>query len=140
MTSTFPHLPSDFYDHSEPLQRVRQAAFSRQVSPDAVLAVILCRVAASLPPGIVLPVRGTLDFISALIGDSGTGKSRAMTTATDLLPDIGTDYDGVPIGSGEGIASVYVGKVDDSGTNPPLRTASLFYVDEGSQLLTLSRR
>lgn len=138
--TTFPHLPSDFYEYSESLRRVRQAAFSRQVSPDSVLAVVLCRVSASLPPGIVLPEKGTLDFIAALVGESGTGKSKATGVATDLLPDIGTDYDGVPIGSGEGIAGAYVGKVDDSGTNPPLRTSALFYVDEGSQLLTVSKR
>ena len=138
--TTFPHLPSDFYEYSESLRRVRQAAFARQVSPDSVLAVVLCRVAASLPPGIVLPDGGTLDFIAALVGESGTGKSKSMDVAKDLLPDIGTDYDGVPIGSGEGIASAYVGKVDDSGTNPPLRTSALFYVDEGSQLLTVSKR
>lgn len=140
MTSTFPHLPSDFYDYSEPLRRVRQAAFSRQVSPDAVLAVTLSRVAASLPPGIALPDSGSLNFVAALVGAPGTGKTKAMRCATDLLPDIGTINDGSPIGSGEGIAAAYVGKADESGTNPLHNTSALFYVDEGSRLLTLGKR
>jgi hypothetical protein len=135
-----PHLPGDFYTSTPALLAVRQAAFARQVSPDAVLAVVLCRVAASLPPGIVLPEGGTLDFVAALIGAPGSGKSKAMRAATDLLPNIGTTYDGVNIGSGEGIASAYVGKVDDSGTNPLHNTSALFYVDEGEQLLTVGRR
>jgi hypothetical protein len=140
MTSTLPHLPSDFYDYSEPFRRVRQAAFSRQVSPDAVLAVTLCRVAASLPPGIALPENGSLNFVAALVGAPGTGKTKAMRCATDLLPDIGTRNDGLPIGSGEGIASAYVGKADESGTNPMVNTSALFHVDEGSRLMTLGKR
>jgi len=140
VNAVFPHLPSDFYTSTNALLRIRQAAYARQVSPDAVLAVILCRIAASLPPGIVLPNGGTLDFVTALVGSPGTGKSKAMKAATDLLPDVGTRHDGVPIGSGEGIATAYVGKVDDTGTNPLLNASALFYVDEGEQLLTVGRR
>jgi len=140
VNAVFPHLPSAFYTSSDVLIRVRKAAYARQVSPDAVLAVILCRVAASLPPGIVLSNGGTLDFVAALVGSPGTGKSKAMKAATDLLPDVGTTYDGVPIGSGEGIATAYVGKVDDTGTNPLRNSSALFYVDEGEQLLKVGRR
>jgi len=140
VNAVFPHLPSAFYTSSDVLIRVRKAAYARQVSPDAVLAVILCRVAASLPPGIVLTNGGTLDFVAALVGSPGTGKSKAMKAATDLLPDIGTTFDGVPIGSGEGIATAYVGKPDATGTNPLHNASALFYVDEGEQLLTVGRR
>lgn len=138
--NTFPHLPTAFYDRSDAFRRIRRAAFARQVSPDAVLAVTLCRVAAALPPGIVLPDGGTLDFVAALVGAPGSGKSKAMKAATELLPDIGTKYDGFPPGSGEGIAAAYVGKVDDSGVNPIQNTSALFYADEGETLLTVGRR
>ena len=140
MNAPVPHLPGDFYTSSPALVAVRQAAFARQVSPDSVLAVVLCRVATSLPPGIVLPDGGTLDFVAALVGAPGSGKSKAMKAAADLLPEVGTKNDGVPIGSGEGIAAAYVGKVDDTGTNPLHNTSALFYVDEGEQLLKVGKR
>ena len=140
MNAPVPHLPGEFYASTPALNAVRQAAFARQVSPDAVLAVVLCRVAASLPPGIVLPDGGTLDFVAAVIGSPGTGKSKAMRAGRDLLPDIGTKNDGLPVPTGEGIAAAYVGKVDEDGTNPIVNTSALFYVDEGEQLLTVGRR
>jgi hypothetical protein len=67
-----PHLPASFYERSELLRKVRDAGFARITSPDAVLASLLCRVSASLSPGISIP-NGSLNYVVALIGESGTG-------------------------------------------------------------------
>lgn len=139
---TCPYLPLSFYDRSDALRRIRKAAFARMIAPDALLAVCLCRVAASVPPGITLPppLGGTVDYVAAIIGAPGTGKSLTFDAASDLIPDIGTVLDGVPIGSGEGIAAAYVGKPDETNRNPIVNTSALFYVDEGESLLTVARR
>lgn len=136
----FPHLPASFWQQSEQLTRIQQAAHARQVAPEAVLAVVLCRVAAATPPGRRLPNDGTLDFVAALVGESGTGKSVARGAARKLLPNIGTTADDWPIGSGEGIAQAYVGKPDDNGDQPIVNSSVLFWVDEGQQLLNVARR
>ena len=110
----YPRLPGSFYDESDILRKVQQAGFARITSPDAVLACLLCRVSASLDPGITIP-NSSLNYISALIGESGTGKSVAFRASQDLLPDIGTRVDGWVLGSGQGITATIVGKADDDG-------------------------
>lgn len=136
-----PHLQRSFYADSPILRKVEQAGFSRITSPDAVLACVLARVAASLDPGIKLPGNTSLNFISAVVGHSGTGKSQAFSAARDLLPDIGTPVDGWNIGSGEGIVAAIVGKVDpETGTSPIQHPRVLFCVDEGEQLLKVGKR
>jgi hypothetical protein len=81
-----PHLPASFWEQSPQLTAIRQAAFARITSPDAVLACVLCRVAASFPPTFTLPNNTSLNYIVALVGDSGHGKSVAFRTARHLLP------------------------------------------------------
>lgn len=134
-----PHLPASFYERSELLSKVRDAGFSRITSPDAVLACLLCRVSASLSPGISIP-NGSLNFVAALIGESGTGKSVAFQAARDLLPDIGTMVDGWGIGSGQGIVKTIVGKADEKGHCEIVNSRVLFEADEGEQLLRVGKQ
>lgn len=134
-----PHLPSSFYEQSELLAKVRDAGFSRITSPDAVLACLLCRVSASLSPGISIP-NGSLNFIAALVGESGTGKSVAFQAARDLLPDIGTVVDGWGIGSGQGIVKTITGKADEKGHCEIVNSRVLFEADEGEQLLRVGKQ
>lgn len=137
MTALYPHLPSTFYDRSDALRRVRRAAFARQVSPDGLLAAALARAAVAVPPTCL--VNGaTFDLAVGLIGESAQGKSRTFHAAADLIPDIGTPNDGLPIGTGEGIAAILdeeIKKADGSG-NP----AALFYVDEAEQLIAIGKK
>lgn len=140
MNAPYPHLPTEFYNLAPNLRKVKQAALSRQTSPDAVLAVVLCRVAVSIPPTVTLPDRGTLDYVAALIGLPGQGKTVAFNAARDLVPDIGTPHDGLTPGSGEGVAAAYVGRPDEQGVNQVVNTAALFTCDEGETLLTVGRR
>ena len=134
----YPRLPGSFYDESDILRKVQQAGFARITSPDAVLACLLCRVSASLDPGITIP-NSSLNYISALVGESGTGKSVAFRASQDLLPDIGTRVDGWVLGSGQGITATIVGKADDDGVCTVVNPRVLFLADEGEQMLKLGR-
>lgn len=134
-----PCLPASFWEQSTPLLSIRDAAFNRMTSPDALLLCVLCRVAASIPPTVTLPNKTSINFVAALVGDSGTGKSQAIKAARHLLPDIGTPVDGWNIGSGQGIASVYCTKDSDDITSTESIRSALFCVDEGEQLLKLGK-
>jgi len=134
----YPRLPGSFYDESDILRKVQQAGFARITSPDAVLACLLCRVSASLDPGITIP-NSSLNYISALVGESGTGKSVAFRASQDLLPDIGTRVDGWVLGSGQGITATIVGKADDDGVCTVVNPRVLFLADEGEQMLKLGK-
>ncbi len=134
-----PNLSASFWEQSTQLRAIRDAAFSRMTSPDALLVCILCRIAVSVPHTVTLPNRTSINFIAALVGESGTGKSQAIKAARHLLPDIGTKIDGWNIGSGQGIASVYcTNDSDDIASTSTIRSA-LFCVDEGEQLLKLGK-
>jgi len=132
-----PYLPASFWDQSPQLAAVRQAAFSVITSPDAVLACVLCRVAASFPATFTLPNGTSLNYIAALVGESGTGKSVAIRAARRLLPDIGANVPELNIGSGQGIASTYSDQNENETT--PAVTSALFCVPEGEQLLKLGK-
>ena len=145
MSSTFPQLSQSFYDETPALRRIRDAANSRRVAPDAVLGAILCRVAASTSPSVLLdiPTRSGLNFITALIGESGDGKSKANRVACELLPDV-CELDGLPIGSGEGLIDVYMETFTDPETKQKTKRqgheCAYFYFDEGEMLLRHRQR
>jgi hypothetical protein len=125
----FPQLPSSFYDQSDFLRHVRQAAHSLRVAPDAVLGATLARIATATPPTTYIdtPEPTTLNLIVGLIAPSGDGKSRAQSTARRLLPDLGLGVnDSLPLGTGEGFVDSYftnVSVLNDSGKASTLRNA-----------------
>lgn len=149
MSRIFPQLPRRFYDESPTLRHVRDAANARRVAPDAVLVAVLARVAASTPSSVTidLPMPTGLNFIGAIIGEAGDGKSKANRSACDLLPDIGTPLDDLPVGSGEGLIDVYMENVtvagDGGGSRKEKRQvhdSAYFYYDEGELLLKLGKK
>lgn len=135
MLST-PSLPAGFYD-TPALTHVRRAAEANLVAPDALLAAVLGRVATGTPPEATVN-RSPLNYIAAIVGGSGAGKSQAVRTARQLLPNIGTDLDNLPVSSGEGLVQAYMSRED--GENRQRHTAGLFYVDEGETLLRVAGR
>lgn len=148
-----PHLSDSFWTSRPHLQHIRQAAHSRMRSADAVLLAVLARVAAftdyrvELPP--IVSAAASINFLIALVGPSGGGKSSAMKLAALLLPvpeDLAGAFDR-PLGSGEGIAEAYMGWVDDTGaTGKPkkirqqVRHHALVRVDEGQVVSDLGSR
>ena len=147
-------LPLEFWSESSVLEHVRAAALARMCPPDAVLAVVLARVAALTSHTVELPpnVGGAvgLSLLTGLVGPPEAGKSSSTGTGRDLVlaPSGHTIADGLPLGSGEGLSEVLFGMVteDDPQTGKPtkvrrqVRHSALVAVDEGTLLAELSQR
>lgn len=150
--SSATNLPESFWDSRESLQRIRQAAHARTRSADAVLLAVLARVAAQIPPSVVLPPiaggRASLNFLAGIVASSGGGKSTSTDVARDLVPidrrDVVAD---VPPGSGEGLTELYfemVGEEQADGKTKKVKrqtkTGALIYLDEGQALAEMGNR
>lgn len=145
-------LPSEFWDSRPVLKHIRQAAHSRNRSPDATLHAALARVAAFLPPaasidtGIGSPA--SPNYYVLIVDPSGAGKSSPHNIARDLI-DAPPNYDlpdPLPPGSGESLAEAFMGNVEVERTDSKGRTKTvtmrkqtryhaLLYVDEGQELM-----
>lgn len=145
-------LPELFWNSNPTLEHVKQAAEARMVSPDAVLASLLCRVVAlsghtiQLPGIIGGPIGTTLYAI--IVGSPGTGKTSAMRVAKQLLPAPAGFLDSLPLGSGEGMVETLFDWVSETnlktGKQEKVRRqvaySAIFEVDEGEILADLGRR
>jgi hypothetical protein len=147
-------LPASFWAEREVLGHIREAAIARMTPPDAVLHAVLARVAAlsshtlELPPNVGGGVG--LSYMTMLVGRAGNGKSTAIATARDLLPAPANHNiaDGLPIGSGEGLAEVLFDMREepdpDTGKKVKVRRQvrhnALVAVDEGTLLAELGQR
>lgn len=153
-------LPVSFYDRRPVLKHIRQAAHAAGCSADAVLYASLTRLSAIVDhrirvnTGVKKPVG--LGILTGIVGASGAGKSSSIEEARDIFPlPEGRDFlDGLPVGSGEGIAEALMGTVDeedpsrtDKNGNPRLvptrrqvRHNAFFDVDEGDTLIRLGSR
>jgi hypothetical protein len=149
-----PRLPATFWCERSVLAHIRQAAHARNRSADAVLHCVLARIAAFRPPlasidtGIGSPA--SLNYMVALVDPSGGGKSSPEKIARRLLPAPSEyeDADGLPLGTGEGLAEAYMGETTrqnpDSGKVEKVRAQilhnALFYADEGQVLTRFAER
>lgn len=118
----------DIWEAHPVLSSIRQAAYARRTSPMAVLLCVMARVSAFRPYGLDAHSYGplSLNWYSAIIGNSSSGKTKAMRCAEDLLPvprNLAIEEDGHKkfvargIGSGEGIIDLYRGMISVQGTN-----------------------
>jgi hypothetical protein len=142
-----PNLPASFWQARPVLAHIRQAAHSRGRSADAVLGVVLARLAALTPPELVLPAivgkRQTLNVIHAVVAPSGGGKSSAAGVAGEVLPwPLGYEVQALPVGSGEGLVESYMDLVTVDGKKEKRQTRDrlYFYLDEGQALAELGSR
>lgn len=149
--SEAPNLPASFYEERTELAHIRDAAYCRARSADAVLGVTLARLAVLTPPTLHLPApvdtEATLDFAVALIGHSGAGKSGASRIGDELLRVDGDDLAVRALGSYEGLVESYLGmveEVDDAGktvqVKRQVRRGVLFELDEGQALADMGTR
>jgi hypothetical protein len=157
-------LPESFWAERPILGHIRQAAHSRGRCGDLVLMATMARLSGmvshrtKLDAGMGLAVPNL--FVAA-IGRSGTGKSTSSALAGELVPvpsylDGPDDLflDGVAIGSGEGLAEMFMGEamVDTDefkadGVTPKqkkirtqVRHNAYVFVDEGQALTAQSSR
>jgi hypothetical protein len=142
------NLPAEFWGERPALAQIRDAAWSRQRSPDAVFHCVLSRVAATVPHQLRLPpIVGSaqpLCYFAVLMGAPGSGKSTTNTIAAEVVPV--PVYDVRP-GSGEGLVEAYLDFVDeDTGKDKTkrvkrqVRNNAHIYVDEGAVLAAFSMR
>lgn len=146
-------LPSEFWNERPSLTHIRAAA-ARMCPPDVVLHVVLARAAALTSHTVELPpiVGGGvgLSYLTMLCGRPEDGKSTSIATGRELMPAPVNPAiaDGLPLGSGEGLAEVLYGTVteQDPDTGKPtkvrrqVRHNALVAVDEGTLLAELSER
>lgn len=142
------HLPEVFWDR-EDLAHIRRAAHVQMVAAEALLGVVLARVALLAPPTLRIPAIignvATLDMNIGLVAPSGHGKTVALGLGRTLIVHNRADVkDGVPLGSGEGIAQAFLGRRKKADTNEKENyqafTAVLFEVDEGRAIHEIGGR
>ena len=154
-------IPEEFWAARPELQHIRQAGHSRTRSGDVALLSVLTRLSSLVSHRIRADTGiagfASLNLFGGIIGPSGIGKSTGVEVADLLLPapeDL--DFrDGLPLGSGEGLAEVFMGIVEEEtgevrkrgGTETPVtvtvrkqvRHNSFFYVDEGATITRLMK-
>ncbi|AFR07834.1 bifunctional DNA primase/polymerase [Nocardiopsis alba] len=110
------NLPASFWESRPSLRHIRDAAHSRIVSADVVLYTTLARMSAMvdhrtrIDTGVKSPA--PLNLYVAVVGKSGAGKTSSVSVGKKLLPapaDLEGYRDGIPLGSGEGVASAFWG-------------------------------
>lgn len=155
-------LPETFWSARAVFQHIRQAAHSQGCSGDLVLYSTLARLSGMLSHHIRAVTgiggRASLNIFAAMVGTSGSGKSISAGCVRDLMPPADDDFrDGLPIGTGEGIAEAFMGTVDEATgelhlkgplkgdpvmqkVRKQVRHNAFFYVDEGQALAQLGSR
>lgn len=155
-------LPETFWNARPVFQHIRQAAHSQGCSGDTVLYSILARMSGMISHHIRAVTgiggRASLNVFAAMVGTSGAGKSISAGCVRDLMHPADDDFrDGLPIGSGEGIAETFMGSVEEptgeihqkgpykgdpvmAKVRKQVRHNAFFYVDEGQTMAKLGER
>lgn len=150
-------LPQEFWDARRVFALIRRAAHSRACSGDVALWATLTRFSAMLSHHVRAQTdiadRASLNTFAAPVGPSGTGKSTGARVARKLIPAPFEGFlDGMPIGTGEGIAEALMGEIDeDTGkfhkgepvtvkVRKQVRHNVFYYVDEGATLAQIASR
>lgn len=155
-------LPESFWAARPVFQHIRQAAHSQGCSGDLVLYSTLARLSGMLSHHVRAVTgiggRASLNVFAAMVGTSGAGKSISAGCVRDLMAPADDDFrDGLPIGTGEGIAEAFMGTVEEptgelhlkgplkgdpvmQKVRKQVRHNAFFYVDEGQSLAKLGER
>jgi len=155
-------IPEEFYAARPELDHIRRAGHSRSRSGDVALLSTLTRLSSLVSHRIRADTGiagyASLNLFGGIIGPSGIGKSTGVEVADRLMPaPPELDFrDGLPLGSGEGLAEVFMGVVEEEtgevrrgrgGTETPVtvnvrkqvRHNAFFYVDEGATITRLMK-
>lgn len=141
------------FDATPILQHIRQAAHSRMLGSGAVLANVLGRVLAEVPPGVVLPPtigsEAPLNLGFAMVGQSGDGKSATYKCGAEVL-GLRQNHLETGVGSGEGLIEAFLEEQTVPDPRDPTKTVKvkglvtppsrIFHVDEVEHLTKASGR
>ncbi|MFJ4847583.1 hypothetical protein [Streptomyces sp. NPDC088733] len=154
-------LPETFWASRPVFQHIRQAAHSQGCSGDLVLYSTLARLSGMISHHVRAVTgiggRASLNIFAAMVGTSGAGKSISAGVNRDLMPADDDFRDGLPIGTGEGVAEAFMGTVEEptgelhqkgpykgdpvmARVRKQVRHNAFFYVDEGQTLAKLAER
>lgn len=151
-------LPEEFWKARPVFEHIRQAAHSRVCSADVLFWAVMARTSGMLSHRIRAETgigdRASLNIFASPVGPPGAGKSSSAGLARKLMLAPDDDFpDGLPIGTGEGIAEAFMGETEEAtgdfkkGGDPvttkvrkQVRHNIYFYVDEGSVLSQLGQR
>lgn len=120
------NLPEEFWGSRELFKVIRQQARADGTGPDAVLGAVLARASGMCSHDLKFDSGkiGTLNMFVNIVAPTGIGKTEAMRSAQRLvlpptfLSDLSGNVDferfkdGVGLGSGEGMAEVFMGMVE----------------------------
>jgi hypothetical protein len=166
------NLPEEFWGTRDLFKVIRQQARADGTGPDAVLGAVLARASAMMPHGMKFDSGkiGTFNLFVNAVGPTGVGKTEAMRSAQRImlppryladpqsgLADMERFRDGVALGSGEGLAEIYMGTIEkdtgefhrtgpnkgDPKTKPvraQIRHNAFFFLDEGEALTKMLER
>ncbi|MER6603889.1 toprim domain-containing protein [Streptomyces parvus] len=162
-TDPYPgRLPETFYNARPLFQQIRQYAHAEAASADTSFFMTLARLSGMVSHHYRAVTgiggRASLNIFAASVGGSGAGKSTSVKVAKSMMPSTDEDFrDGLPLGSGEGMAEVYMGnaevetgEIHQRGPNKgdpvvvkvrkQVRHNAFFYVDEGETIAKLADR
>lgn len=155
-------LPEEFWKARPVFGHIRQAAHSRVCSGDVLFWAVMARTSGMLSHRIRAETgvgnRASLNIFASPVGAPGAGKSSSAGLARKLMPAPDDGFpDGMPLGTGEGIAEAFMGEVEEetgavhergphkgdpvtARVRKQVRHNIYFYVDEGSVLSKLGER
>jgi hypothetical protein len=104
--------PDVFWKTRPVLEHLHAFARARRVGPWAVLGATLARVIAATPARVQVPPTiggyASLNLFIGLVGNSGDGKDIAQKVAREALDIEGEPFATHPLGSGEGLAHMFM--------------------------------
>ncbi|GGK65448.1 hypothetical protein [Streptomyces flaveus] len=155
-------LPAEFYAARPVFAHIKQAAHSRGRPADVLFYSTLARLSGMISPNIAIVTgisgRGSMNVFAAAVGPSGSGKSTGQSGARELILPMDPEFrDGLPVGTGEGIAEMFMGTVDEPTgeihqrgpykgdpvtrkVRKQVRHNGYIYIDEGQTMATLAMR
>lgn len=133
-----------FWKSRPVLEHIHTFARSRIVAPWALLGCVLARVLVTVSPQVQLPPltggRASLNLFVALSGPSGSGKDAAYGASEDCLDYGVAAYADKPLGTGEGLAAMFVRWDAKAKEMLQFNTAALVFIGEVDTLGAISGR
>lgn len=155
-------LPEEFWSARRTFRHIRQAAHADACSSDVLFFTTLARLSGMVDHRIKMRTgvggSASMNLFVALVGPPGAGKSSGASGARELIPSDDPEFrDGLPLGSGEGIAEIFMGTVEkETGdfvkrgphkgdpvtvrVREQVRHNAFLYADEGERLTQLASR
>jgi hypothetical protein len=133
-----------FWKSRPVLEHIHTFARARIVAPWALLGCVLARVLVTVSPQVQLPPltggRASLNLFVALSGPSGSGKDAAYGASEDCMDYGPVAYSDKPLGTGEGLAAMFVRWDAKAKEMLQYNEAALVFVGEVDTLGAISGR